>query len=510
MYHGVSDGWRGLVSLQAYKDLEARFRRIAIVGEAAGMLGWDSAVMMPAGGAEARAEQTATLVLLRHEMLVAAELADLLHRAEDNSGELDPWQAANLREMQRRRRHATAVPGDLVEAAAKASSASEVSWRSARQADDFAAQRPYLESVIKLAKEIAAAKADALGLTPYDAMLDGYEAGLRTDGIAPLFAELEDFLPAMLETALEHQAAAGPALPLEGPFPREKQKALGERLMATLGFDFAHGRLDESHHPFSGGVPEDARITTRYDEDDFGSALMAVLHETGHALYGCNLPPDWRYQPVGGAMGMVIHESQSLIVEMQACRSDAYLAYVAPLVREAFGASGPAWTAENLARHLRKVARGLIRVDADEVTYPLHVILRYRLERALLAGDLVTGDLPGAWNDGMAELVGIRPTDDRDGCLQDVHWYGGDFGYFPTYTLGALAAAQLFQSAARSADLPAAIEAGDFTPLTDWLHENVHRHGRFFANYDLLLKHVTGRPLDTTALRQHLENRYPA
>jgi carboxypeptidase Taq len=441
-------------------------------------------------------------------MRTDSALADLLARAEEAGEALDDWQAANLREMRRNWHHATAVPADLVAAAAKANAASEMRWRTAREDDDFEATRPHLSRLIELANEVAQAKAAAFGLAPYDALLDGYEAGLRRDGVEPLFAELAAFLPDFLDGVLERQTAAGPLLPLPGPFLRRRQRALGEALMTAVGFDFEHGRLDESHHPFSAGVPEDARITTRYTEDDFQPALMAVLHETGHALYSRNLPPKWRYQPVGGSMGMVVHESQSLIVEMLACRSDAYLGFLAPRLAEAFEGSGPAWEPANLARHARQVTRGLIRVDADEVTYPLHVILRYRLEQALLSGDLPVADLPTAWNDAMARLVGIRPPDDCDGCMQDAHWYGGSFGYFPTYTLGALAAAQLFETAARTVDIDGTIGTGDFGPFTDWLCRNVHRQGRRFAGYDALLEHATGNPLSAAPFRRHLEARY--
>ena len=492
---------------KAYQALERRYRRIALVGEAIGVLEWDGATVMPSGGAEARAEQTAMLSVIAHEMHTDPALADLLAAAEADGGGLDEWQAANLREMRRAWHHATAVPSDLVEAASKASSASEMCWRTARHDDDFARLRPHLQRVLDLTMEIARAKAAAFDLDPYDALLDGFEAGLRRAEIEPLFAELEAFLPDFLAEVLARQAAAGPALPLEGPFPPEKQKALGLKLMAAIGFDFAHGRLDESHHPFSSGVPEDARITTRYTAEDFQPALMAVLHETGHALYGRNLPKQWRYQPVGGAMGMVIHESQSLVVEMLACRSDAYLGFLAPQLAEAFDGDGDAWRPANLARHARRVARGLIRVDADEISYPLHVILRYRLEQDLLSGALALADLPAAWNEGMERLVGVRPPD-CDGYMQDAHWYGGHFGYFPTYTLGALAAAQLFESAGRAVDLPGSIARGDFRPLMAWLTDNVHRHGRRFESHDALLEAATGQPLQAGPFRRHLESRY--
>jgi carboxypeptidase Taq len=280
--------------------------------------------------------------------------------------------------------------------------------------------------------------------------------------------------------------------------------------MQAVGFDFEHGRLDVSLHPFCGGAGDDLRITTRYDESDFTSGLMAVLHETGHGLYERSLPAEWRRQPVGEARGMVLHESQSLLVEMQVCRGAEFLAYAAPILREAFGGAGPAWQADNLHRLATQVEPGFIRVDADEVTYPAHVILRYRLERALLGGDMTLDDLPAAWNDGMRELLGIEPPEDRLGCLQDIHWYDGAWGYFPTYTLGALAAAQLF-AAARAAlpELPETLARGDFAPLMGWLREAVHAKGSR-DDTDTVLEAATGRPLDTEAFKAHLTARYLA
>jgi carboxypeptidase Taq len=307
---------------------------------------------------------------------------------------------------------------------------------------------------------------------------------------------------------LARQQSAPPPVAPPGPFPVPAQRALCERLMRRIGFDFEGGRLDVSLHPFCGGVPEDVRITTRFDEADFARSLMGVLHETGHALYEKGLPAAWRHQPVGEARGMALHESQSLLIEMLACRSREFITFAAPLMREAFGADGPAWDAANLHRLAIRVAPGLIRVDADEVTYPAHVILRYRLERDFVAGRLAVDDLPEAWNAEMRALLGIIPPDDTRGCLQDIHWYDGAWGYFPTYTLGALAAAQLFEAAlAAMPDIPAAIRRGDFAPLLAWLGENVHAKGSLLPAEELI-RAATGRPLGTAAFRRHLERRY--
>ncbi|MCK6451516.1 MAG: carboxypeptidase M32 [Alphaproteobacteria bacterium] len=493
--------------MTAYRELETRFRRVNALGEAAGVLSWDMSVMMPPGGAEARAEQLAALKVTAHALMTDPQIGELLDRARGEDGH-DAWRQANLREMRRAWLHANAVPSDLVEALSKACSTCEMVWRKARPASNYALVLPSFKEVLTLIRRKAEAKAAALGLSPYDALLDQYEPGGRSARIDEMFDALAEFLPVFLKQALEAQARRHEPLPLPGPFPADKQRALGRRLMQAIGFDFTHGRLDESAHPFTGGVPDDVRITTRYDEADFTRGLMGVLHETGHALYERGLPPAWRLQPVGEARGMVLHESQSLLMEMQACRSRAFVDYAAPLMREAFGGSGPAWDPRNIHRLYTRVVPDLIRVDADEVTYPAHVILRYRLEKAMIAGELEPDDLPGAWNDGMKALLGIVPPDDRQGCLQDIHWYDGAWGYFPTYTLGALAAAQLFAAATRAdGDIVPGIRRGDFGPLLTWLKPHVHGRASLMTT-DELMAEATGEPLSDKAFRAHLEARY--
>ncbi|MGE5545899.1 MAG: carboxypeptidase M32 [Solirubrobacterales bacterium] len=491
----------------AYQRLEEIFRKASILGDTLSVLHWDMSTMMPEGGAEARAEQLALLKSMAHELVTAPGMAELLDRAAAEP--LDDWQRANLREMRRDWVHAAAVPGDLVQALARAESACEMVWREARPKADFAMTLPTLRPLLALVREAGAAKAEALGVPVYDALLDQYEPDGRSAEIDAVFADLETFLPGFIEQALAAQAQRPrPRLP-DGPFPADRQRALGLDLMKALGFDFAHGRLDTSFHPFCGGYPEDVRITTRYDEADFTSAMMGVLHESGHALYDFGLPDGrWRYQPVGRARGMVMHESQSLLVEMQACRSREFAGFATPRMAAAFGGDAAAWDADALYRYGIGVERGFIRVDADEVTYPAHVIIRYRLEKALIEGGLDLADLPDAWNDGYRRLLGITPPDDRLGCLQDIHWYGGSWGYFPTYTLGAMTAAQLFAAARQQVPgLMAAIGAGDFAPLMGWLKANVHCKGSSLSTQDIL-RQATGKPLDAAVFKAHLQARY--
>ncbi|MDH3214517.1 MAG: carboxypeptidase M32 [Myxococcales bacterium] len=492
--------------MEVYRRLEERSRRLADLRGALAVLQWDRATVMPDGGAEARAEQIATLSGFVHRLQTEPEVAELLEAAE--ASQLDAWQAANLREMRRAWRHATAVSTDLVEAVSKCASEAEMTWRRARANDDFVSLAPKLAALVVLVREVAVARAAAFGVPAYDALLDQHDPGRSGDDVDARFAELEALLPGLLEAVLARQARRpAPRLPA-GPFPRDRQRALGRKLMEILGFDFRHGRLDVSHHPFTGGVSDDVRITTRYVDDDFTPGLMAVIHETGHALYERGLPDAWRRQPVGCSQGMTLHESQSLLFEMQAGRSPEFIAFLAPLLREAFGGTGAAWETENLVRVYHRVARGCIRVEADEVTYPLHVILRYRLERALIADELRVADLPGAWRDGMRRLLGTTPVGDADGCLQDIHWPTGAFGYFPTYTLGALAAAQLFEAAKRAEpELLPALGRGEVGPLLGWLREKVHGCGSRYGSAELI-ERATGRPLGTEAFAAHLRARY--
>ncbi|MSP48067.1 MAG: carboxypeptidase M32 [Alphaproteobacteria bacterium] len=493
--------------MSAYLELESRFRRMALIGDAGSMLGWDRAAMMPEGGNGARSEVVATLRVLRHEMLTDTEVGDLMDEVGGDN-RLDDWQRANLAEMRRWRLHATAVPADLVAAISRATSESEMVWRKARPASDLAMLMPHLKKVLELTREKARIKAAALGIPAYEALMDEYEPSGRTERIDAIFDDYAAFLPDFLERVLTRQASRPPPIRPPGPFPIDRQKALGEHLMKVIGFDFAHGRLDVSAHPFCGGVPDDVRITTRYSTDDFTQSLMGVLHETGHAMYERQLPERWRWQPVGEARGMSVHESQSLLIEMQVCRGPEFMAFAAPLMREAFGGSGPAWETDNLRRIYAQVGRSFIRVEADEVTYPAHVILRYRLEKRLIAGDLRLEEVPGAWSEELKRLLGIVPPDDRRGCLQDIHWPEGIFGYFPTYSLGAMTAAQLFDAAKRAdASILPAIATGEFAPLMGWLKAHVHGQGSKLST-DELLTRATGRSLDPAVFKAHLTARY--
>lgn len=494
--------------MTAYQQLEARKKRVSALNNAMGILQWDQQTMMPEGAAPARAAMLAELSVMVHEMETGSELSDLIDEAESGAAQLDPWQTANLREIRHQFIHANAVPSDLVERLVMAESDAHMTWRVARPNNDFSRLAPKLDTLFELKREEATIKAAIMGLTPYEAMLDRYDPGRREPQVDRIFEDLENFLPGFLQQVMAKQAAAPRPLIPEGPFPLERQKELSHAIMRVFGFPFERGRLDTAHHPFSGGADGDVRITTRYNEADFMQSLMAVIHETGHALYEDGRPPEWLGQPVGNSRGMTLHESQSLLLEMQAARSEEFIRFLVPTIARVLGGEGPAWTPDNFLRIYRKVEPGLIRVFADEVTYPLHVILRYKLEKAIIANELPTRELPGAWNELMEQLLGIRPPNDTDGVMQDVHWPEGIFGYFPTYSLGALAAAQIFAAAQKdNTDILPGLGRGDLAPLFTWLDRHIRSQGCLYMP-DELIEKATGSGLDTAAFKAGLRARY--
>jgi carboxypeptidase Taq len=498
----------------SYAKLHATFLRIGHLDHAVAMLEWDEAVMMPAAAGGQRADAVASLYGLRHQQYTQPQLQDWFGaaQAEADAGNLSQGQTANLHEMHRSWKRIACLPQDLVEASKKAESASEQAWRSLRAQNDWESFRPKLEAVVALKKEVASVLGAALHLSPYDALIDGFEPGMRCEQVDHLFADLGAFLPMFTEAVLAKQSHEPFVTPI-GPFPVAQQRALGMRLMEAVGFDMAHGRLDTSHHPFCGGVPSDVRITTRYNENDFTSALMGVLHETGHAKYEQGLPHEWAALPAGSARGMAMHESQSLLQEMQVSRGYDFLAFATPIMAECMpeaAARAPsAFTALNMQLLSTRVRRGFIRVDADEVTYPCHVILRYEIERALFENKITVAQIPEIWNERMQALLGLSTKDNyKDGCMQDVHWPAGLFGYFPSYTLGALTAAQLFTAARdQIPSLEKDLSEGNFKTLNEWLRTNVWSKASLYSG-DEILKAATGKSLSTAAFKAHVQHRY--
>jgi len=490
-----------------YQQLEQEFRRLHAFRGAASVLRWDAAVMMPRGSASVRGEQLAALASECHALLTAPKVSRLIERAQASESQLEDWQLANLREMRRERDRAIATPVSLVTRLARATAVAEVRWLEAKQESNFALFAPHLEEVVALTRDKAGVLSQALGLEPYDALIDGFSPGFLTAEIDQVFRTVSPRLPSLIREAIELQAKR-PPLPIAGKVSSSKQRSLGVEVMRALGFPFDRGRLDESDHPFTEGVNGDVRVTTRFVPQEPFAGLMGALHETGQALYDLGLPEGWRDQPVGRDRGMALEESQSLLLEMVIGRSRPFLTYLRPLLEKHFGATGPEWEIENLYRTLVRVRRGAIRVDADELTYPVHIMLRYDLEKRIFDGSLPVRELPEAWRDGFEQRLGLRPANDAEGCLQDVHWAIGSFGYVPSYVLGGLIAAQLYETLRRDhADLDGEIEAGRFGVLFDWLRANVHGVGASLGAQELI-RNATGRPLTAAPWLRHAEAKY--
>ncbi|MGO5000463.1 carboxypeptidase M32 [Oceanisphaera sp. W20_SRM_FM3] len=488
----------------SYSALTHHFQQQYHLQHIAAICGWDQATMMPSGGNQARAEAMSTLAVLSHQQLQAPQLADWFAAAKAES--LTAAQSVSLTAMQRQWRDATMLPSDLVGAFSLAGSRCEHAWRSLRPANDWAGFLPLFEEILNLSRQVAAARADALGLSCYDSLLEQFEPGMRTATLDPLFAGVKQWLPDLI-TEVQAKQARVRVLQPSGTFATAKQKALGLEVMRLLGFDFNHGRLDVSAHPFCGGVSEDVRLTTRYDEQDVAQALMGVIHETGHARYEQGLPTQWRSLPVGQARSMGIHESQSLFFEMQLARHPAFIAQLAPMLVQQFGEQA-AFSPDNLAKLYTRVQPGLIRVDADELTYPAHVMLRYEIERDLIEGQLQAKDLPERWDQLMQQYLGISTQGNyKDGCMQDIHWTDGSFGYFPSYTLGAMYAAQQAQAIQTELGSFEQLISHNLPSIFDWLQRNIWQHASLLDT-DALITQACGQPLTANAFKLHLEQRY--
>lgn len=495
----------------SYAQLEALGRKLESIEHAISILSADEATNMPVGGGEKRAETVAYLSGLLHETATAPEVADWLSTAE--AEDLSADQDLALAEFRRVHTNATCLPSDFVRRQTETNMRCEQLWRASRARNDWAGFAPALEGVVSLAREEAHMRADALGLAPYDALMEQFDPGNRVAEVGPVLDALKtfliDFLPQALD-AQERRYSQRPSRKVTGPFAIEKQRELGLSMMQALGFDFTHGRLDVSHHPFCGGVPTDVRMTTRYRTDEFLTALMGVLHETGHAQYEQGLPKEWSHTPLGKARGMAIHESQSLFVEKQLAHAPEFWQWAMPVVSRHLGEDALAdWEIEDVVAEVNRVEHGFIRVDADEVTYPLHIILRFELEQALIGGTLEVTDLPEAWDSKMQAYLGLSTIDNpADGPMQDVHWPSGAFGYFPSYTLGAMIAAQQWATIEKARPgVRSEIARGEFEGVNQWRRDNIWQQASRHSTPDLLIR-ATGEPLNTDHFIAHLKARY--
>jgi len=495
---------------QPYQELLHRVREARILASCGDVLHWDEQTYMPAAGSAHRAEQMALLARLGHEMATAPAIGELLGQVEGTGLVKDPESdaAANVRDVRRNYDRAVKLPARLVEDLARTTTRAQQVWRAARQQNDFGTFQPWLEKIVALKRE----EAQAVGYqdSPYDALLDEYEPGARTAEITTLFTALRQELVPLVAAI-----TASPRKPrreiLERDYPIDLQRVFGQAAAAAIGFDFTAGRLDVTTHPFCSGTgPGDCRITTRYNLHHFNESFFGILHEAGHGIYEQGLPREHFGTALGTYASLGIHESQSRLWEIQVGRGRPFWEHFFPRARQTFLEPLRDVSLDDFVFAVNEVQPSFIRVEADEMTYNMHIILRFELEQALISGDLKAADVPGVWNEKFKQSFGLTPPNNRLGCLQDVHWSGGGIGYFPTYTLGNLYAAQFMERARQDlGDLDGDFRRGEFGRLKGWLNEKVHRPGRRFRA-GVLCERATGRPLSHQPLLRYMRTKYGA
>ncbi|ELY68764.1 carboxypeptidase M32 [Natrinema versiforme] len=517
-----------------YEQFEERVRRISNIGNAAGILQWDQEVVMPDDGTPARAQQLSALSSISHELLTADETGDLLEELEgDTSGDLEGEQAAVVREIRRKYDRETSVPQALVEEISATASNAHPKWKQAREEDDFEQFAPTLEKLVELKREYANhIDPDA---DPYAVLFADYEPYIDLETAERVLERLRENLVPLIDAVqesdadLETEAFAGVSEPRSdgsedgtssGEFDDDDQEALARDVLDSLGYDWDRGRLDTAPHPFSSGTQFDARVTTRFEEDDLLGSITSTIHEFGHANYTQGLPDEGYGTPLGEARDLSVHESQSRLWENHVGRSRPFWEHFLPIARERFPELEAVSPEEAYEAANQVHDDNLIRVEADELTYHLHIVIRFEIERDLIRGDLEVAEVPEVWNDKYEEYLGVRPETDAEGCLQDIHWSHGDFGYFSTYSLGSVLGAQLYAAAeddiAARADgdreddrgpFDDQIREGEFDDLNGWLRENIHQHGKRYVTPDLI-ENATGEGLTADYFLEYVESKY--
>jgi carboxypeptidase Taq len=485
-----------------YDEFVERVERLTHLQGASGVLSWDQQVMMPSGGTPARSRQLSTLSTMGHELLTSEEMAADLDALEADDSLVDPQQAV-VREVRRERDRAARVPGDLVERTSRATSEALGVWEEAKAEDDFDLFAPKLEELIQLKRDYAEyIDPDA---DPYAVLFADYEPYLDLDTAERVLTRLREELVPLVDRIRESDVELAVDA-FSGQFDTEKQQAASRDALDLLGYDWERGRLDVSSHPFTSGNQFDARVTTRFDESDPLGALTATIHEFGHAQYMLGLPDDHYGTPLGDDRDLTVHESQSRLWENHVGRTEEWWELFLPTFKEQFP------EVEATPRQAYEAANqvyedNLIRVEADELTYHMHIVLRFEIERDLIAGDLDVAEVPQVWNDKMEEYLGVRPETDAEGCLQDIHWSHANFGYFPTYSLGSVLAAQLDDAVRQDLDLSTHVRAGEFDPLREWLFEHVHQHGARYTTPELV-ELATGEPYTADYFVDYVTEKY--
>jgi carboxypeptidase Taq len=504
----------------SYDELIRLSREESLLGSCTALLDWDEQTYVPAKGGEHRSNQKALLAGIQHEKSVDPKVGELLDELEDSELARDPESASavNIRERRRSFRRLSRLPKSLIEELARTTSAAHGEWVGARQEADFSRFCPWLEKVVARKREMAECLIDTdagtdgqnKGIALYDALLDEFEPRAKTAEIARLFADLRKELVPLVASIADSSTQPDRAF-LRRDYPLDRQKIFAEAVSGAIGFDFERGRTDVAAHPFCTGVgPGDCRITTKYDPRNFSVALFSILHETGHALYEQGLDPEHYGTPIGQWVSLGVHESQSRLWENSVGRSRPFWEHFFPIARQVFRESLHDVEFDNFYFAMNHVEPSPIRVKADEVTYDLHVLIRFELEQALISGDLAAADLPGAWTEKYQKYLDVTPKDDAEGCLQDVHWSAGLFGYFPTYTLGNLFAAQLFAKANEElGGLDKAFARGEFSQLLDWLRTKIHHQGQRYPA-TTLIERASGSSLDHRPLIEAHRRKYGA
>ncbi len=489
-----------------YQKLKKHFGRLSHLHYVQRILMWDEAVMMPEGSGSYRAESVATLNQVMQKSIQSKEVRFLIEAAKQENL-VSLWDKANLALMEKKYNLANCISSKLTTESTKALLTAFQAWRKYREQNNWKDFMPHLKKSFQFFYEIAERKSQILQLSPYETLMDSFSPGLTQSKVDQIFLTLKEQIPSLRKRIMERQSNDS-ILELVGSFPVEKQQELGLFLMRAVGFDFNHGRLDVSHHPFCDGVPLDIRITTRYDENDFLDSLFGVIHESGHALYEQGMPKEWVSQPVGQTQSKALHESQSLLFEYEVSHSRPFFEFLEEKIKQLFG-ENQSLTSENLYKLTSRVETNLIRVASDEVNYPLHVILRYEIEKQLFEKNIEIEDLPHIWNEQMLKYFNISTEGNfKDGVMQDMHWSWGYFGYFPSYTFGQLMAAQLYAAFLKeNNDFENQLRVGDFAALHKWLQKNVYSYGSSISSEELLLK-VTGESLNPNYFIKRVESRY--
>jgi len=493
---------------QLAEELYKLTKEITVLNSCQAVLDWDERTYMPPKGSENRANQAALIAGMVHEKFTSPRIGEIIEELFQAGldPEADSIDSANLREIKRAYDKAVKVPKSLVEELSRTITMGQRAWQDAREKSDFPAFQPWMEKIVKLKRQ----QADAVGYkgVPYNAMLDDYEPGASTAHITEVFAGLRDELVKLIGKINESGLKPDKSI-ITREYPIERQEIFGTEAAKAIGFSFESGRLDKTVHPFCSGFgPGDIRITTRYDKNHFPQAFFGILHEAGHGIYEQGLPAEHYGAPCGEAVSLGIHESQSRMWENMVGRSRSFWKHFLPKARKTFPEALGGVTIDQFHFAVNDVRSSFIRVEADEATYNLHILLRFEMESAFFNGDIKVSDVPALWNEKFQKYFGIKPDNDAKGCMQDVHWSAGLIGYFPTYTLGNLFAAQFFAKAKEDlGDLDSQFAAGDFGQLLGWLRKNIHSCGQRYRADDLVKK-ITGKPLSHQPLVEYLNVKY--